>query len=204
MLITSNDYSNVFLEKRRLLLDSCILNDWATDGKTATILNEAEKMFVFIFCNISMLEVGFGPTDKADLKQVEIAKSIYHSSNLIQVDNFELGKRDFLKQPDIPYTRFGYNPNHQEFLAARTNLIKLMEMKGIGGKKTRKLNNDALIFFCAWNSRSSIITNNIQDFNLFNKVMSERNKKHLLPIFTIDDLGKAILEEVSFPENLMA
>ncbi len=202
MLITSNEYSNVFLERKRLLLDSCIVNDWATDGKTATILKEAEKTFCFVLCNISLLEVGFGPTEKADAKQVEIAKSIYQSDGLIPVDNLELSKRNFHKQLDVPYTRYAYNPNQEEFLAARTYLVKLMETKGFGGKRTRELNNDALLFFCAWNSRSSIITNNIKDFQLFNMLMAVDNPKHLLPIFTIDDLGKALQEDISFPENL--
>lgn len=201
MLITSNDYSNVFLKRRRLLLDSCILNDWATDKKTADVLKDAEKTFCFVFCNISILEVGFGPTERADAEQVKIAKSIYHSDGLIKVDNVELAKRDFLKQPDIPCARFAYNPNHQEFLAARTHLIKLMEIRNIGGTRARELSNDALIFECAWNSRSSIITNDIEDFHAFNEVMTKRNPMHLLPVFSLDDLGKALTEDVSFPEN---
>jgi predicted nucleic acid-binding protein len=203
MLLTSNAYSNNFLKYKRLLLDSCILNDWATEEKTATILKEIEKTYFIIYCNISMLEVGFGPTDKADAKQVEIAKSIYSSANLIPVDNLELTKRGFQNQPDIPGTRFAYNPNHHEYLAARTQLVKVMEMRGIGGKKARELNNDALIFFCAWNSSSSIITNNVKDFQLFNETMAASNPKHLLPIFSIEDLEKSLHQDVSFPENIL-
>jgi hypothetical protein len=203
MLITSNDYSNEFLKRRRLLLDSCVLNDWATNQRTANILEEAEKTFCFVFCTISMLEVGFGPTTKADMKQVDIAKMIY--GKCIKVDNFELHNRDiFLKQSDIPYTRYSYNPNHEEFYAARYKLINLMNTREIKGKKARELSNDALIYSCAWNSRSAVITNNTKDFHLFNELNSERDSRHLLPIFSIDNLEKALTEDVSFPENIKA
>jgi len=202
MLTTSNEYSTIFLEKKRLLFDSCILNDWATDERTASILKVVNNIYTFVFCNISMLEVGFGPSGKADPEQVSIAKAIYHSEDLIQVDNEKLYMREVQKIPDLPNVRFSYNPNHQEWLAARTNLIRLMERRGIGGKKVRELSNDALIYFCAWNSRSTIITNNLKDFQIFNEIMADRDPKHLIPVYSIDDLEKSLHTDVSFPENL--
>jgi hypothetical protein len=205
MLITSNDYSNEFLKRRRLLLDSCVLNDWATDERTANILEEAEKIFIFVFCTISMLEVGFGPTAKADSKQVEIARMIYHDDKCMQVDNTELFKREhYHMQSDIPFKRYSYNPNHQEFLAARSKLVGLMNSRGTNGKNARELSNDALIYSCAWNSRSAVITNNIKDFHLFNESNAERDSRHLLPIYSIDNLEKALTEDISFPENIKA
>lgn len=202
MLVTSNGYSEVFLEKCRLFIDSCILIDWANDQRTADILSEIETRNTLFFCNISMLEVGFGPTDKADPEQIKIAKSIYHSDGMIYVDNSKLFHRQSNKIADPPGTRYAYNPNENEYLAARTNLIKLMEKRGFGGKRARELSNDAMIFYCAWNSRSSIVSNNIKDFHIFNEIMSEDNPNHLLPVFTIDDLEKSLTEEVSFPENI--
>ena len=94
MLVTSNDYSRIFLEKNRLVLDSCVLNDWATKEDTRKILEEAHNLYSFVFCNISILEVGFGPSDIANLEQVKIAKNIYHSDDMIKIDNLELFKRE--------------------------------------------------------------------------------------------------------------
>ena len=202
MLTTSNDYSNVFLDKKRILLDSCILNDWATCERTKSILESAEKQYQFVFCNISMLEVGFGPTDKADKDQIAIARSIYSSDNLVTVDSESLAMREFRKQETPENCRISYNPSHHEYLAARTYLIQLMEVKGFGGKRARELNNDALIFFCAWNSRSAVITNNVKDFQLFNEAMMQSREQHMLPIYTISDLENSLEAEISFPENL--
>jgi hypothetical protein len=77
-----------------------------------------------------------------------------------------------------------------------------MEILNIGGKRARELSNDAIVFFSAWNSRSALITNNVKDFVIFNRVTKDRNKKHLLPIFSIDDLEKSLDSDVSFPENI--
>ena len=202
MLITSNDYSTVFMEKNRLLLDSCILNDWATDDRTAEILELAHNIYSFVFCNISMLEVGFGPSDKANQSQIEIARSIYHSDGLIQVDNMKLSQREFQQIPDPKKATFSYNPNHHEWLASRTHLIRLMELGKFGGKKARDLSNDSLIYMSAWNSRSSIITNNIKDFDLFNESSRAIDPRHMVPIFSINDLEKSFMCDISFPANI--
>ena len=204
MLITSNDYSTFFLEKKRLLLDSCILNDWATDTNTKKVLEEANNIYSFIFCNISMLEVGFGPSDKANEDQIKIARSIYHDDDMIPVDNEKLFMREANNISDPKRGKFSYNPNHHEWLASRTHLIRLMELKGIGGKRSRELSNDALIYMCAWNSKSSIITNNLKDFELFNESSQIKNSKHLIPIYSIHDLEQSLIRDISFPENIIA
>lgn len=202
MLVTSNDYSSIFLEKNRLILDSCVLNDWATKEDTRKILEEAHNLYSFVFCNISILEVGFGPSDKADPEQVKIAKNIYQSDDLIKIDNMELFKRESSNIQEPKKAKFAYNPNHHEWLASRTHLIRLMELKGFGGKKARELSNDVLIYMCAWNSRSSIITNNMRDFELFNESSKHRNPKHMIPIYSLADLEKSFTQNISFPENI--
>jgi len=202
MLITSNKYSEIFLEKKMLLIDSCVMNDLATCNYTKNILDKIEETYNFVFCNISMLEVGFGPKDKADMQQVTLAKSIYSSKSMTKIDAEKLGIREFKKIKASPGERFAYNPIDHEYLAARTSLIGIMEMKGLGGKQARKLNNDALIYACAWNCRASIVTNNIKDFKLINDFHSQKNSNHLLPIFTVKDLENSLNQEVSFPGNI--
>lgn len=203
MLITSNEYSNIFLSKKRLLLDSCVLNDIAIDEKTKTVLERAQKIYSFVYCTVSMLEVGFGPSHKAHEGQVELAGKIYSGENVVELDNIQNQIRELNNVVDQPGTIFSYNPNWHEWYAARHNLVKVMDLKNMGGKRARILSNDAIIFFSAWNSRSALISNNLTDFSLFNAVLSERNQKHLLPIFSLDDLARSLEEDICFPENLL-
>lgn len=203
MLITSNEYSNVFLDTKRLLLDSCILNDLATDQRTSDILSRANSTHSLVYCAVSMLEVGFGPVEKVDQRQDELAKSIYHNDGVIAVDNDELAIRKIQNIQDPPRAVFSYNPGPDEWYAARHHLMKAMEILDIGGKRARELSNDAIIFYSAWNSRSALITSNVKDFIVFNKVQANRDPKHMLPIFTLDDLERSFEEDISFPENLV-
>lgn len=202
MLTTSNEYSEVFLAKKRLLLDSCILNDLATDPRTSDILNRANATYGFVYCAVSILEVGFGPIEKVDHQQDQLARNIAHHRDVIAVDTMELSKREMQNIQDPPRAVFSYNPGLNEWYAARHHLMKAMEILNIGGKRARELSNDAIIFYSAWNSRSALITNNVKDFGVFNRVQSNSNPKHMLPIFTIDDLEKSFEVDICFPENL--
>lgn len=202
MLTTSNEYSNVFLAKKRLLLDSCVLNDLATDQRTSDILSRANATHGLVYCAVSMLEVGFGPVEKVDQQQDQLARSIYHHDGVIAVDTNELAIREMQNIQDPPRAVFSYNPGRNEWYAARHNLMKAMEILNIGGRRARELSNDAIIFYSAWNSRSALITNNVKDFIVFNRVQASGNPKHMLPIFTIDDLERSFEEDICFPENL--
>lgn len=202
MLATSNEYSDVFLAGKRLLLDSCILNDLAIDQCTSDILERANGIYSFVYCAVSMLEVGFGPVEKVDHQQDQLARKIYHDDGVIAVDAIELAKREMQQIKDPPRAVFSYNPGRHEWYAARHHLMKAMELLDIGGKRAKELRNDAIIFYSAWNSRSALITNNVKDFVVFNRVQANGNPKHMLPIFTIDDLERSFEQNVCFPENL--
>ena len=200
MLITTNEYSNHFLTKNRLLLDSCILNDLAVDQRVLDIITRANKIYSLFICTASLLEVGFGSTNKVDGRQSELARSFYDPIDFIPVDSTELHLRELNKIKDVP--KFAYNPSANEWYAARFNLIKAMEINRIESKRAKDLRNDAIIFYSAWNSSCALVTNNVTDFLVFNDVQQHRRKEHLLPIFTINDLELSLTKNVSFPENL--
>ncbi len=199
MLTTTNQYSNTFLRKNRLLLDSCILNDLATNSNTLDIINRANKIYSIFICTVSLLEVGFGPTDKVGNRQSEVACSFYDPARFIQVSDVELHLREVNQIQDGYESLFAYNPSINEWYAARFHLIKAMDINRIKSKRAIDLRNDAIIFYSAWNSRSALITNNVRDFVVFNDVQQQRRKEHLLPIFTIDNLELSFTEDVSFP-----
>lgn len=172
------------------------------DRRTEDILHQIEERMTFFFCTISMLEVGFGPKGKADPKQIKLSRDLYHSENTISVDNDSLYIYAGGGSVDHPRKRYVYNPSKNEYLSARERLIRCMEIRGVGGKRVRELSNDALIFSSAWNSRCSIVTNNIKDFHSFNETLRKDFSNHLLPIFSIDDLEISLESDVSFPENI--
>lgn len=203
MLTSSNEYSKVFLEKKRLLLDSCILIDWAEDESVKKIIKEARKHYTLVFCTVSMLEVGFGQTAKVSQEQVEMANMIYHHEDVIPITSEELHRREYMDIPDPLGGSYAFNPSYNEWFASRHLLIKVMEMRGEGGKDVRGLANDTIIYMSAWNSRSAIVTTNKKDFVLINKAQGlQHTEKHQLPFFSLNDLRMSFGQDVSFPENL--
>jgi len=201
VLKTSNQYSNAFLEPKHLLLDSCILIDLASDARTQEVLERAAKTYSFVYCAVSMLEVGFGPIDKRDENQHQLAQKIYGNTDVIRLNGSVIVTHEHRGVPYPAGTIYSWTPEHHEWFAARNALLTAMEILNISGKRARELSNDAIIFFSAWNSRSSIITNNVSDFQVFNKTMSDKVPQHKLPVFTIDDLERSFDQDVSFPEN---
>jgi predicted nucleic acid-binding protein len=202
MLTTSNNYSNNFLVKKRLLLDSCILIDLAKDQRTSNILDRANNTYSFVYCTVSLLEVGFGLVENVNHQEDRIARKIYLDNDVIPIDSKEFTRREMQQIEDPHKAVFSYNPGHHEYYASRTHLMKAMEIRRIAGKRARELRNDALIFYSAWNTRSTLLTNNVNDFVVFNDVQKSINPKHLLPIFNIDDLERSFEQDVVFPANL--
>ncbi|WP_459622892.1 type II toxin-antitoxin system VapC family toxin [Burkholderia sp. 3C] len=190
------------MKTKHLLLDSCILNDLATDPKTQSILENAAKYYNFVYSAVSLLEVGFGPESKRDDNQHQLARKIYSSNDILHLDNDAAQIHEYRNLPFPPGSIYLWVPARHEWFAARHSLISLMDAEEIGGRRARELGNDAIIFASAYNSGSTIITNNVKDFVKFNKIMCGDLKKHVLPIFDIEDLGRSFTEDVIFPNNL--
>ena len=65
MLTRSNSYSNIFLEHKRLFLDSTVLIDWAARPSVDAAFEDVQREYSLILCTASLLEVGFGAPGKA-------------------------------------------------------------------------------------------------------------------------------------------
>ncbi|RQZ67535.1 hypothetical protein [Burkholderia sp. Bp9004] len=204
MLVSSSEYSAVFLRTRHLLLDSCILNDLATDARTQSVLERAATTYNFVYCAVSMLEVGFGPVGKRDEKQHQLARRVYADKEVVRLTDRLVSEYEQTGAPFAAGSVYSWTPQHHEWFAARDGLLRAMETRNLGGKAARELSNDAIIFFSAWNSRSVVITNNVKDFQLFNEVMFGADPRRQLPIYTLGDLERSLENDVSFPENLTA
>lgn len=205
MLLSSSRYSTkCFLEKKRLFLDSCVLIEWADDTQLDILFKQLESQYSLIICTVSLLEVGFGPSAKVSANQITRADEIYQLAFDNPVDNSVFGSS--YAERNAPSTRSAYNPNHHEWLAARTHLLHLIDRTGRKVKNTRKLANDALIYSCAWNARAAIISNNLVDFVLLNtlSVPQRTPDGHLrhVPIFTIENLRNSLSGDISYPENI--
>jgi predicted nucleic acid-binding protein len=198
MLTTSNEHSKMFLEKKRLLLDSCILIDFSKDAETKEIICNARELYTLVLCTVSLLEVGFGPIDKIDVEEQAMARKIVSDPNTIFLDHPRTFDGTKFEEDKL----LSFCPTHLEWYAARHFLVEAMGAKRVGGSKGRKLGNDALIYACAWNTGSSLLTNNIRDFAVFNEVNGRSAPSHQLPLYTLDDLKRSFSEEVSFPGNL--
>lgn len=189
-----------FMKNRRMFLDSCVLNELAINPNVEKLIRRAGKHFSTHISAISLLEVGFGPTDKADIQQQRMALDWYTNDDIVKVASSTVNTKDPFSG-DKSGRVFLYIPEEHEWYGARHKLIAWMDKEGSGGASARKQANDALIFMCAWNANSFLITDNIKDFSRFNRIMFEETGGHL-PIFSIADLHRSVNEMVTFPENI--
>jgi len=192
--------SYFFMRNRRMFLDSCILNEMSEDQSVSDLVKEAGELYSTYIAAISLLEVGFGPRTKASSNQQELAINLYTSRDFIKVSGSSIDTKDPIGS-DKSRKKYLYIPEEHEWYGARHNLIEWMENEGAGGSSARKQANDALIFLCAWNANSFLVTDNTKDFNRFNRIMYKSSGGHL-PIFTLEDLRRSKNERVVFPENV--
>jgi len=60
-----------------MFLDSCVLNELSVNAEVEALIKQAGKIFSTYISAISLLEVGFDPADKADVKRQRIALEFY-------------------------------------------------------------------------------------------------------------------------------
>jgi len=204
MLLSNSRYSTVFLERNRLFLDSWVLIEWADNPQLDILFRRLESLYSLIICTVSLLEVGFGPSGKVSANQITRGGEIYDIACENPVGNSVL--RDSNPERTTPSSLSAYNPNHHEWLAARTHLLRFIDRTGRKVENARKLANDALIYSCAWNARAAIVTDNLGDFVLLNTLsLPQRTRNgHLrhVPIFTLEDLSNSLSGDISYPENI--
>lgn len=177
-----------------------MLNELSKNHEIADLIKDAGGYFSTFVAAISLLEVGFGPRDKSSMEQQKLAIDLYTNSDILKVSGSSIDTKDPLTS-EKSGKKFLYIPEEHEWFGARHNLIEWMEQEGVGGNSARKQTSDALIFICAWNANSFLVTENTKDFNRFNRIMYKRSGGHL-PIFTIADLRRSKNELVVFPDNL--
>lgn len=183
-----------------MFLDSCVINELHKDPKIKELIEIAGQYYSTYTAAVSMLEVGFGPTNKSDVNQRKAALEMYIGENIQKVSANNVDQLDPL-HTRRPGTTFLYIPSEHDWYGARHKLIRWMDSEGAGGNAARKQANDALIYSCAWNANSFLVTENLKDFNRLNRIMLKESGGQL-PIFTINDLKRALNEEVTFPENI--
>ncbi|EJL6509609.1 type II toxin-antitoxin system VapC family toxin [Vibrio cholerae] len=192
--------SSFFLKNRRMFLDSCIVNEMHLNPEIKDVIDTAGQYFSTYISAVSLLEVGFGPTSKADPRQQQAAIELYVSKDIKNVGADTVDVIDPI-WADKSGRKFLYVPQQHEWYGARHKLIGWMDAENTGGSSARKQANDALIFMCAWNANSFLVTENVKDFNRFNRLAYREFGGHL-PVFTISDLIKAKTDVVTFPDNL--
>ena len=192
--------SQFFMRNRRMFLDSCVLNELSINPEVESLVRRAGEIFSTYVSAISLLEVGFGPTDKADIEQQRVALELYTNEEIVKVRSSTIDTKDPISGIKKG-KRFLYLPEEHEWFGARHKLMAWMDREKTGGSSARKQANDALIFMCAWNANSFLITDNVKDFTRFNRIMYKDYGGHL-PIFTIDDLRNSQHKKVVFPENV--
>jgi predicted nucleic acid-binding protein len=200
LLTNCQSSSAFFSQNKRIFLDSCVLNELAVNPEVAQLVKRAGQCYSTFVAAISLLEVGFGPTDKANTTQQSIALGLYTNPDIVKVNTNTIDTKDPING-DKAGKNFLYIPIEHEWFGARHKLVKWMDNEKTTGTAARKQANDALIYMCAWNANSFLITENVKDFTRFNRIMHKECGGHL-PIFTIADLRTAQNSSVTFPDNI--
>jgi hypothetical protein len=73
-----------------IFLDSCVLNELSDNSEVASLIQYAGKYFLTYISAISLLEVGFGPRDKAGFEQQEFAIDLYTNKNIVKVSGSKI------------------------------------------------------------------------------------------------------------------
>ena len=82
--------SSFFSRNKRLFLDSCVLNEACKDKEVAKLLELVGKQYSIFISAISLLEVGFGPRDKADLNQQQEVMDLYQNTKKVNSSSIDM------------------------------------------------------------------------------------------------------------------
>lgn len=197
VLITTVERAKRMMERKRIFLDSCILNDMATNPEVAQVIEKANKIHTLIFSTPSLLEVGFGVPKNVPQEQHDLASRIYTDERIMHVTGESFVVFTIQSELDPPEAIVSLCPSHHEWYAARRLLLATMGVH-CDAKNGVKLRMDALIYMSAWNSQSFLITNNTKDFKRLYEVNAQGAHRQPVPFFTLDELRRSFDEDVCF------
>ena len=109
-----------------MFLDSCIVNEMHLNPEIKDIIETAGQYFSTYISAVSMLEVGFGPTTKADPRQQQAAIDLYLSKDIQNVGSDTVDTLDPMRANKAG-RKFLYVPQQHEWYGARHKLIGWMD-----------------------------------------------------------------------------
>lgn len=197
VLITTVERAKRMMVRKRIFLDSCILNDIAINPEAAQVIDKAMRLYTLIFSTPSLLEVGFGVPRNVPKEQHDLASRIYNDERITHVTGESFAIFGSRSKFDPPEAIFSLCPSHHEWYAARRLLLATMDFHG-DARNGANLRMDALIYMSAWNSQSFLITNNTKDFKRLYEVNAQGAHRQPVPFFTLDELRRSFDEDVCF------
>ncbi len=193
-----------------LLVDTDILSNICKGQNDKNTEFELLKNKVTLLYSLSsIMELGFGPTNKSAIEEVKFYRELYCRHSALQNDIFvsefhlkyQTGQMNHIKGKWI-----GVSPDSHNWFAAKKTLISYMDERATKPKNAKQLQTDALLSCAAWNAGAFIWTNNVKDHLLASYYMSHlecsRNQdpkkvkdciaNHMAPIFDTNSLNKIV------------
>lgn len=194
------DYSNHFLKTKQLLFDSDVLIDIAKIDYEKIFADINQAGYKILIAAPSIIEVGMGNLEVKNSQAYKMSSYFYNLSLKGLITTFEMFKIKFNTElPNISIVI----PDGHEWFSSKNKMIDYIEATNKKSKNWQDLKFDAVIYACAWNSISILITNNKNDFMNFNKFSSYKKQKRYLPIYNFQELERVIYknEDVVFDGN---
>lgn len=66
-------------------------------------MHGAQLSYSLAFASVSLLEVGFGPIEKIEVEERELASAIYHHENITQCSAMQFALHDAQGNVPVPY-----------------------------------------------------------------------------------------------------
>ena len=187
------DTQKLFLSNRRLVIDSSSAIKMVKDPHYQDVLLNLSTGIYHVYYPVwLLLEVGLGPVEKQHPNEKTLAELLYTR----QTTHEDMKTRELRGEPESQFS--SYVLSAHEYYQARRILQKVARNPDNSDRTSLvKLRGDALIFACARNLWSPLITENKKDFRLILE-NSEEFPRRLLPFFNLDELQRSFRERITF------
>lgn len=193
-----------------LLVDTDILSNICKGlNDKNTELKLLRNNITLLYSLSSIMELGFGPTNKSAIEEGLFYRELYSGHSALQNDIFVSdfhrkymsGQMNHMKGKWV-----GVSPDSHNWFAAKITLISYMDDRATKPRNAKQLQMDVLLSCAAWNAGAFIWTNNVKDHLLASYYMSHhkcsRNQdqkkvkdyiaNRMAPIFDTNSLNKIL------------
>ncbi|MES2099393.1 MAG: PIN domain-containing protein, partial [Pseudomonadota bacterium] len=177
----------VFFEVSALLLDTCVLIELADRVDGEALLQRLLSHYTLLVPTVAIYELTFGLSSTVPPSQKALEARLTSAANQRTALNDDFDYSISRNHGAIPTGQIVIvNPTISEWVSARNRLLRRIEQQGAEyGRAKERHSFDALVHSCARNRFAPLCTNNVRDFEHFNRAANSVSYDRSIPIFTL-------------------